>query len=81
MKQVSDKPVNVNYIKGSDFLIDEEDNTYMFNQSGDLVVLSPEEAESEDEVVFDFAVGTFILNEDKTVIQTEDYYNKYYVCK
>lgn len=55
----------------------DDNNLYMFNSSGDLVT----SAELENDVVWDFAIGTFKLNDDRIITQTQEYHDKYYVCK
>jgi hypothetical protein len=56
----------------------EEGIYYQFNSSGDLVFLSEDKIEGSQ--VWDYARGTFQINADRIITQTQEYYDKYYVC-
>jgi len=55
----------------------DDSNFYMFNGDGDILYTGKTVEETH---VWEFALGTFKLNEDKIITQTQEYFEKYYVC-
>jgi len=55
----------------------DDSNFYMFNGDGDILYTGKTVEETH---VWEFALGTFKLNEDKIITKTQEYFEKYYVC-
>lgn len=58
----------------------DDSNFYMFNDCGDLLYKPKKTYGVKLEEVWEFAIGTFKLNEDRIITQTQEYFEKYYVC-
>lgn len=58
----------------------DDSNFYMFNGDGDLLYRPKKTYGVRMNEVWEFAIGTFKLNEDRIITQTQEYFEKYYVC-
>jgi hypothetical protein len=70
----STKNYGMSIYKGSD------SNFYMFSDCGDLLYKPKKTYWISVNEVWEFAIGTFKLNEDRIITQTQEYFEKYYVC-